>query len=160
MTLSSSTTSTAGSVRLEPTSPASLSTVKTSSTDAFSCLPPQRTIAYTENSLSLVRARREICGIVRHRCEPARLPYARPSPRHCCHRRLRRADHKEYQTCGPQPAGLSPPPPELPERRPVRDRPPDPDGGRREVRPPGPPGRRGHRHPRPGRPGRPGQRHP
>lgn len=31
-----------------------------------------------------MRARREICGIVRHRCEPARLPYARPSPRHCC----------------------------------------------------------------------------
>jgi hypothetical protein len=42
-----------------------LSTVRTSSTDAFSCLPPQRTIAYTENSLSLVRARREIRGIVR-----------------------------------------------------------------------------------------------
>src|SRR6266542_2476164 len=52
MTLSSSTTSTAGSVRLDPTSPASLSTVRTSSTDAFSCLPPQRTIAYTVNSLS------------------------------------------------------------------------------------------------------------
>src|ERR1700733_6599605 len=51
MTLSSSMTSTAGSVTLEPTSPASLSTVRTSSTDAFSCLPPQRTIAYTENSL-------------------------------------------------------------------------------------------------------------
>src|SRR6266571_798120 len=63
MTLSSSTTSTAGSVRLDPTSPASLSTVRTSSTDAFSCLPPQRTIAYTVNSLSLMRARREIRGI-------------------------------------------------------------------------------------------------
>src|SRR6266567_4845058 len=63
MTWSSSTTSTAGSVRLEPTSPASLSTVRTSSTDAFSCLPPQRTIAYTVNSLSLMRARREIRGI-------------------------------------------------------------------------------------------------
>src|SRR5579875_3896285 len=47
-TLPSSTTRTAGSVTLAPTSPASLSTVRTSSTDAFSCLPPQRTIAYTE----------------------------------------------------------------------------------------------------------------
>ena len=62
ITLSSSTTSTAGSVTLEPTSPASLSTVRTSSTDAFSCLPPQRTIAYTENSLFLVRARRGSAG--------------------------------------------------------------------------------------------------
>src|SRR5690348_3071205 len=56
MTLPSSTTSTAGSVTLEPTSPASVSTVRTSSTDAFSCLPPQRTIAYTEE-LSLC-----LCG--------------------------------------------------------------------------------------------------
>src|SRR6185312_3925184 len=57
MTLPSSTTSTAGSVTLEPTSPASVSTVRTSSTAAFSCLPPQRTIAYTrELSLCLVRA--------------------------------------------------------------------------------------------------------
>src|ERR1700729_417549 len=73
MTLPSSITSTAGRVTLEPTSPASLSTVRTSSTDAFSCLPPQRTIAYTENSPSVVRARREIRGLVRHRCELARL---------------------------------------------------------------------------------------
>src|ERR1022692_1685628 len=51
MTLLPSTTSTADSVRLDPTSPLSLSTVRTSSTDAFSCLPPQRTIAYTVNSL-------------------------------------------------------------------------------------------------------------
>src|SRR5215475_8257098 len=57
MTLPSSTTSTAGSVTLEPISPASVSTVRTSSTAAFSCLPPQRTIAYTrELSLCLVRA--------------------------------------------------------------------------------------------------------
>src|SRR5215472_966520 len=49
ITLPSSTTSTAGSVTLAPTSPDSLSTVSTSSTDAFSCLPPQRTIAYTES---------------------------------------------------------------------------------------------------------------
>ena len=46
-----------GNVTLEPTSPASVSTVRTSSTAAFSCLPPQRTIAYTrELSLCLVRA--------------------------------------------------------------------------------------------------------
>src|SRR5215469_8538009 len=43
-----STMSTAGSVTVEPISPASLSTVRTSSTDALSCLPPQRTIAYTK----------------------------------------------------------------------------------------------------------------
>src|SRR5215472_1239627 len=49
ITLPSSTTSTAGSVTLAPISPDSLSTVSTSSTDAFSCLPPQRTIAYTES---------------------------------------------------------------------------------------------------------------
>src|SRR6516225_4842389 len=56
MTLPSSTTSTAGSVMLDPTSPARVSTVSTSSTAAFSCLPPQRTIAYTEE-LSLC-----LCG--------------------------------------------------------------------------------------------------
>src|SRR5580704_18017950 len=105
MTLSSSMTSTAGRVTLEPTSPASLSTVRTSSTDAFSCLPPQRTIAYTENSLSLVRARRGIRGIVRHRCELARLRSARPK----CERAaagLFDAPTKEYQTPGPQPAAV------------------------------------------------------
>src|SRR5262249_38195273 len=48
MTLPSSTTSTAGRVTLDPTSPARVSTVRTSSTAAFSCLPPQRTIAYTQ----------------------------------------------------------------------------------------------------------------
>src|SRR5437879_567128 len=58
MTLPSSTTSTAGSVTLDPTSPDSVSTVRTSSTAAFSCLPPQRTIAYTEE-LSLC-----LCGPV------------------------------------------------------------------------------------------------
>src|SRR5262245_21032694 len=54
MTRSPSTTSRAASVMLEPTSPGSLSTVTTSSSATFSCLPPQRTIAYTrELSLSL-----------------------------------------------------------------------------------------------------------
>src|SRR5690242_2534727 len=53
MTRSPSTTSRAVSVTLEPTSPGSLSTVRTSSSATFSCLPPQRTIAYTrELSLS------------------------------------------------------------------------------------------------------------
>src|SRR6266571_1333982 len=53
MTRSPSTTSRAASVMLEPTSPGSLSTVTTSSSATFSCLPPQRTIAYTrELSLS------------------------------------------------------------------------------------------------------------
>src|SRR4029077_4153022 len=53
MTRSPSTPSRAVSVTLEPTSPGSLSTVRTSSSATFSCLPPQRTIAYTrELSLS------------------------------------------------------------------------------------------------------------
>src|SRR5437899_10320480 len=53
MTRAPSTTSRAASVMLEPTSPGSLSTVTTSSSATFSCLPPQRTIAYTrELSLS------------------------------------------------------------------------------------------------------------
>ena len=48
MTLPSSTTRSAGSVMLDPgSSSASLSTVSTSSRATFSCLPPQRTIAYT-----------------------------------------------------------------------------------------------------------------
>src|ERR1700722_460370 len=62
MTLSSSTTRTAGSVTLDPTSPMSLSTVRTSSTDAFSCLPPQRTIAYTANTSPLHRPGRRTRG--------------------------------------------------------------------------------------------------
>src|SRR5712691_1052803 len=53
ITWPSSTTSTAGNVTVSPTLPASLSTVRTSSTDALSCLPPQRTIAYTKDSLFL-----------------------------------------------------------------------------------------------------------
>src|SRR5215469_11637678 len=57
MTLPSSTTSTAGRLTLAPISPDSLSTVRTSSTDAFSCLPPQHTTAYTESSLLFVLAR-------------------------------------------------------------------------------------------------------
>src|SRR5450755_96684 len=55
ITLLTSTTRTAGSVTLEPTSPGSLSTFRTSSTDTFSCRPPQRTIAYTRE-LSLPHA--------------------------------------------------------------------------------------------------------
>src|SRR5215470_2646865 len=47
MTVPSSTTSSAGNVTLDPASPSSLSTVSTSSRATFSCLPPQRTIAYT-----------------------------------------------------------------------------------------------------------------
>src|SRR4051794_36840245 len=57
-TLSPSTTRSAGSVTVEPISPANLSTVTTSSTATFSCLPPQRTIAYTaEPFLCVPRAR-------------------------------------------------------------------------------------------------------
>src|SRR5262245_18215271 len=63
--------STAGSVMVEPTSPASLSTVRTSSTDALLCLPPQRTIAYTKNSLSLVPARRRIAASYERRGDRA-----------------------------------------------------------------------------------------
>src|ERR1700722_397749 len=62
MTLPSSTTSKVGSVTLDPTSPDSLSTVRTSSTDAFSCLPPQRTIAYTESLSSLCQPAAKITG--------------------------------------------------------------------------------------------------
>src|SRR5512135_675416 len=76
MTLPSSTTSNADSVTVEPTSPASVSTVRTSSTAAFSCLPPQRTIAYTEElSLCLVRA---------HRTVPAATDQARRGARQLC----------------------------------------------------------------------------
>src|SRR5713226_3904519 len=69
MTLPSSTTSKADRVTLEPTSPASVSTVRTSSTAAFSCLPPQRTIAYTRDlSLCLMRGSNPVralasCGL-------------------------------------------------------------------------------------------------
>src|SRR6266487_3324793 len=59
--------STADSVITEPISPESLSTVRTSSTDARSCLPPQRTIAYTKE-LSLPGASPpRIRGADRHR---------------------------------------------------------------------------------------------
>src|SRR5579875_3584845 len=47
LTTRSPSTTSAGSVTLEPASPGSLSTVSTSSSATFSCLPPQRTIAYT-----------------------------------------------------------------------------------------------------------------
>src|SRR5215471_17259125 len=108
MTLPSSTTSTAGSVTLEPISPASVSTVRTSSTDAFSCLPPQRTIAYTEElSLCLCgpnalfrlsgaqarRGARQLC--TEHPRNPARIRPVRwhlrlsdPGRRRCLRRRL------------------------------------------------------------------------
>src|SRR6202167_1250519 len=47
MTRSPSTTSRAGSVTLSPVPPGSLSTLTTSSSATFSCLPPQRPISYT-----------------------------------------------------------------------------------------------------------------
>src|SRR5215831_8657549 len=93
MTLPSSTSSTAGSVTLEPTSPASLSTVRTSSTDAFSCLPPQRTIAYTENSLPCAGPPRD------PRLDANRPACVAHDPVTGVLRRLvRRADHRGYQT--------------------------------------------------------------
>src|ERR1700684_2413760 len=54
MTRSPSTTSRAGSVTLSPVPPGSLSTLTTSSSATFSCLPPQRTIAYTRELSFLV----------------------------------------------------------------------------------------------------------
>src|SRR6266516_3089854 len=112
MTLPSSTTSTAGSVTLEPISPASVSTVRTSSTAAFSCLPPQRTIAYTrELSLCLVRAllgcgpaprqrRSAHTGSQRYEglaCLSTRLAWGSPTPYPSC--------GQDYQTMrGAQPA--------------------------------------------------------
>src|SRR3954469_15166254 len=59
-TLSPSTTSSAGNVTDAPASPASLSTVSTSSTATFSCLPPQRTIAYTAEPFPCARLRRTL----------------------------------------------------------------------------------------------------
>src|ERR1700728_1110723 len=87
--LSPSTTSTAGSVRVEPTSPVRRSTVRTSSTDAFSCLPPQRTIAYTETLFPLSadppRFPRQRTGVPAAGVFPAR-------PEH--------AEKTDYQTAG------------------------------------------------------------
>src|SRR5580700_4319901 len=85
MTLPSSTTSTAGSVTLEPTLPARVSTVRTSSTDAFSCLPPQRTIAYTEElSLSACAGPTRCSADADHRHEEGLASFApgtlEPSP--------------------------------------------------------------------------------
>src|SRR5215472_3183761 len=112
MTWPPSTTRTAGSITLEPTSPASVSTVRTSSTAAFSCLPPQRTIAYTrELSLCLVRAL--LWGAGPHRvnadphsgsqryeglaCLSTRLAWGSPTPYPSC--------GQDYQTMrGAQPA--------------------------------------------------------
>src|SRR5215472_19289939 len=74
MTVPSSTTRSAGNVTLDPASPSSLSTVSTSSRATFSCLPPQRTIAYTRE-LPLPCA----CPCPRTRCgladEPDMQPY-------------------------------------------------------------------------------------
>src|SRR6266516_5378933 len=110
--------STAGSLTAEPTSPASLSMVRTSSTDALLCLPPQRTIAYTKD-LSLPgvspprrsrpRPNVEATGpadITRH--SPAELTILAVTPPHSRGRRprslrcaARHADDKEYQTACP-----------------------------------------------------------
>src|SRR5215469_1548737 len=104
MTLPSSTTSRAGSVTLAPTSPDSLSTVRTSSTDAFSCLPPQRTIAYTESSLLFepARTRSGVRG-----SSPQPIPSAGTGLAYLAHLshpadwpldHVTCADHKGYQT--------------------------------------------------------------
>src|SRR5437764_1335916 len=65
-----STTSTAGNVTVEPTSSISLSTLSTSSTATFSCLPPARTIAYTANPFVVIPAPGQgptsSCGRRRH----------------------------------------------------------------------------------------------
>src|SRR5215469_4952350 len=104
MTLPSSTTSRAGSVTLAPTSPDSLSTVRTSSTDAFSCLPPQRTIAYTESSLLFEPARARSGG---SGSSPEPIPSAGTGLAYLAHLshpadwpsdHVTCADHKEYQT--------------------------------------------------------------
>src|SRR5487761_1601190 len=100
-TLSPSTTSRTGSVSVEPTSPVRRSTVRTSSTDAFSCLPPQRTIAYTETLFPLCadpsRFPRQPTGIAMDglACSGTRRREGCP----CVpHRRPERADNKGYQT--------------------------------------------------------------
>src|SRR6266571_9571260 len=116
MTLPPSTTSTAGSVRLEPTSPASLSTVRTSSTDAFSCLPPQRTIAYTVNSLPYAGPPRDS----RNQLDidsSGLLPCTRRDRRQTAIGSILCADHKGYQTRRPF-RSPRPAPPWSPDRLP------------------------------------------
>src|SRR6516165_8530168 len=100
MTRPSSTTRTAGSVTLEPTSPASVSTVRTSSTAAFSCLPPQRTIAYTrELSLCLVRALLWGAGPHRVNADP-HTGYQRYGGLACLSTRLAWGSPTPYPSCG------------------------------------------------------------
>src|SRR5215475_7634376 len=85
--------STAGKVIVEPTSPTSLSTVRTSSTDALLCLPPQRTIAYTKE-LSLPDASPPPNhSLVRTSRQPGP-----PTLRAARQWAARHADEKEYQT--------------------------------------------------------------
>src|SRR5580658_9006170 len=88
MTWSPSTTSKAVSVMLDPVLPSSLSMVTTSSSATFSCLPPQRTIAYTRE-LSFVALSLRAPA---HRWSPRRLactsgPAQRATP-----------DRQDYQT--------------------------------------------------------------
>src|SRR5690348_6216809 len=95
-------TSTGDSCTVEPASPVRVSTVSTSSTAVFSCLPPQRTIAYTEElSLSPLPA-----------FGPSRLParagrgHQRPyrrtavTPSHRSHREPDVGGSSGYQTSG------------------------------------------------------------
>src|SRR5256885_11096502 len=81
MTVSPSTTRSAGSVMVAPSSAsASLSTVSTSSRATFSCLPPQRTIAYTRELSS------PLCVPCASRGTEV-LENPDPAQRHCPHRR-------------------------------------------------------------------------
>src|SRR5215469_1375652 len=109
-TFSPSTMSTAGSVIVEPTSPASLSTVRTSSTDALLCVPPQRTIAYTKELSPWCQPAAESRP---HQNVEATGPadIARRSRRNSLWA-ARHADQKEYQTTRRQsPAAVSCPGP-------------------------------------------------
>src|SRR5580693_3522678 len=122
MILPSSTTSRAGSVTLAPTSPVSVSTVSTSSTAAFSCLPPQRTIAYTENSLSTSGGTARDRASSGYACRGPTLhhPQQRGHREGACLRCTRHhghdrpgsvlcADHTGYQTdTAPRPAAARP----------------------------------------------------
>src|SRR5260370_8494763 len=105
MTRSPSTTSRAVSVMLDPALPSSLSTVTTSSSATFSCLPPQRTIAYTRD-LSFVAL-------------SLRAPARRWSPRRlaCTSVPAQRAtpDRHVYPTARhPRTCTFPPPPPHAP----------------------------------------------
>src|SRR5271169_2312399 len=100
MTRSPSTTSRAGSVMLDPALPSSLSMVTTSSSATFSCLPPQRTIAYTRE-LSFVALSLRAPA---HRWSPRRLactsgPAQRATPDR---QGYQTAAHPRTQTVRPQ----------------------------------------------------------